>query len=89
MNLQREPGAKYGRYFKRLRMTSSVLSTSVKILGICATCFLLEACYGTPRSAYNKLPVTDKNAELTAKNNSMKQATTKESETHEADAAVR
>ncbi|MEI6765122.1 MAG: hypothetical protein WCM76_05730 [Bacteroidota bacterium] len=90
MNLQREQGAKYGRYFKQLRIKSSMLSTSVKILGICVTCFLLEACYGAPRSTFKKLPSTDKkNAELAPQNSAVKQAATVESKTHEAGVSTR
>jgi hypothetical protein len=88
MNFQREQGAEHGRYFKRLRITSAMLSTYVKVLGICATCFLLEACYGAPRATFKKLPVTDnKNAELTPANREVKQAATSESKTHDAGAA--
>lgn len=89
MNLQKEQGSGYRRCFKRLRMRSSVLSASVKILGICATCFLLEACYGTPRSAYKVLPAKDKNAERLVKNGETKNAVTTESVAHDAGAVKR
>jgi hypothetical protein len=90
MNLQKEQGAEHGRYFKRLRITSAMLSTSVKVLGICVTCFLLEACYGAPRATFKKLPATDKNnAAIAPKNTEVKHAAITESKTHDAVAAKR
>lgn len=40
-------------------LKSRLLQKTLKILGLCAGCFLIEACYGTPQSEYNDMPKKD------------------------------
>jgi hypothetical protein len=38
------------------RLTNKLLFNSLKVLGVCSACFMIEACYGVPQTSYPDTP---------------------------------